>query len=90
MADIVDGQMEESTQGSFPQTTDEEYERVFRAFTMSPMWLLERRCQHCMRGGWGDSFISARRTEKNHSFHTRAWSITHGAAIDSRVPTGAG
>ncbi|MET7841104.1 SDR family oxidoreductase [Streptomyces sp. NPDC004044] len=51
--EIVVGQNSDGTLGGFDDTTDDDYERVFRAFTMSQVYLARATVGAMKRKGWG-------------------------------------
>ena len=51
--DIVVGQNSDYTLGGFDDTTDEDYEKVFRTFTMSQVYLARATVGAMKRRGWG-------------------------------------
>jgi 3-oxoacyl-[acyl-carrier protein] reductase len=53
LPDIVVGQMSDSTHGSFTDTKAVDYERVFRAFTLSQVWLAKATIPTMRARGWG-------------------------------------
>lgn len=51
--DIVVGQTNDATLGNFNDTTDEDYERVFRIFTMSQVYLARATVPSMQKKKWG-------------------------------------